>query len=128
MSDESTQQLGEGEPEPTPDPPDPPATPEPVDKPHRLARRPRNTNGHYMVLAGTPSGDVVAYRELGYYKAHGSEQAKRLAVADAQAGHDDWLKRAIASDHGAILHPVPAMNWPKTEPTKYKVEKALVIG
>lgn len=115
--------------EPTPPEPQPPAPPD-GEKPNRRSRRPASTNGHYMVIAAHAGGrdHEPAFREVGWFKAHGADHAKRQAIADAEAGHDDWLKRAIHADHGVILRAVPALNWPKTDPSGYKVTKRLEIN
>ena len=104
---------GAGEPEPEADP-----DPEPQGEAHRRTRRPAHTAGWYMVIAAPQK--IGGYTEVGWYKANDDEQAKRLAVSDAERGHLPELKRSIETD-GAWLRAVPARSWPKIDKTGYDV-------
>lgn len=122
MNDDQQQAALGGQPEP-----EPPETPPQQQTRHRLGRRPQKSAGVYMVLAapleGNPDDGPPAFLELGWYRAHGDDHAKRQAVADIEAGQTkedirDALKEAL-HEGGVILHPVPARSWPVTKPTRY---------
>ena len=90
--------------------------PDPEGKPHRHARRPTNGAGWYMVLVA--AAEKAGFSEVGWYKAHGDDQAKRLCVDDAKRGHLPAIKEALEGP-GCYLRGVPARSWPKIERSGY---------
>lgn len=131
---------GDPGPDPSPDataqgdesPPDPAAgaqhaEPEPEGKGHRLSRRPQNPKGVYMVIRARANGQPPIYHEVGFFRAHGPDAAKRQAVQDAEAGHLPELRNEIHDDHGVLLRAVPAASWPKVEATKLKEQAPKVV-
>lgn len=123
-----TGQLGETPPEPPQEPASPPPEPDPTPEPpasNLAARPPRNTNGHYVVLAAkVTESQPLRFRELGFTKARSPEHAKQIVADDPL--HGPKLRRD-AEDNGIVLRAIPAMHWPKTDTTKVEVTKQLVL-